>query len=94
MYELAKSWLEYCNSKQKPIKLSIDQIRDTLDTPASYRWIDIKRRAIDPSIKEIEEKDNLTITYQVYKKGRSVAGIHLFIKEAISIKSVPFAYSK
>ena len=81
MYELAKSWLEHCNSKQRPVQLTVEQIRSILDTPKSYRWVDIKRRAIDPAIKEIQEKDNLVITYQAYKKGRSTAGIHMFVKE-------------
>jgi len=81
MFELAKSWLEHCIKTNKPIKLTLEQLRDTLETPDSYRWDHIKKRAIDPAIKEIATKDNLIITYQPYKAGRSVAGIHLFVKE-------------
>jgi plasmid replication initiation protein len=81
MYELAKSWLEHCKKKQKPVQLTLEQLRDTLETPNSYRWDHVKRRALEPAIKEIAEKDNLIITYQPYKKGRSVAGIHMFVQE-------------
>lgn len=82
MFELAKSWLEHCTKTQKPIKLTLDQLRDMLETPESYKWDDIKKRAISPAIKEISAKDFLEITYQPYKHGRSVAGIHFFVKES------------
>lgn len=81
MFELAKSWLEHCTKTNKPIKFTLEQLRDTLETPESYKWKDMRVRAIDPAIKEIAEKDHLIITYQPYKAGRSVAGIHLFVKE-------------
>lgn len=82
MFELAKSWLEHCAKTQKPIKLSLEQLRDTLETPESYKWKDIRVRAIEPAIKEITALDHLEITYQPYKHGRSVAGIHFFVKES------------
>jgi len=81
MYELAKSWLEHCTKTNKAVQLTLEQLRDTLETPESYRWDHMKKRAIDPAIKEIATKDNLIITYQPYKKGRAVAGIHLFVEE-------------
>ncbi len=81
IYELAKSWLEHCVKTQKPVQLTLEQLRGTLETPASYKWKDVRVRAIEPAIKEIAEKDNLIITYQPYKKGRSVAGIHMFVQE-------------
>lgn len=82
VFEVAKSWLDHCTKTQKPVKLSLDQLRDTLETPESYKWKDIRVRAIDPAIKEIATKDYLEITYKPYKNGRSVAGIHLFVKES------------
>lgn len=81
MFELAKSWLEHCTKSNKPVQLTLDQLRDTLETPESYKWKDIRVRAIEPAIKEIANKDYLEITYKPYKNGRSVAGIHLFVKE-------------
>ncbi len=82
MFELAKSWLEHCTKTQKSVKLSLEQLRDTLETPDSYRWDHVKKRAIEPAIKEITTLGHLEITYQPYKIGRSVAGIHLFVKES------------
>lgn len=81
LYEFAKSWLEHCKSKQKPVQVTLEQLREVLETPDSYRWDHVRKRAIDPAIKEISSKDDLIITYQPYKKGRSVAGIHMFVKE-------------
>lgn len=81
MYELAKSWLEHCTKTNKAVQLTLEQLRDTLETPDSYKWKDVRVRAIDPAIKEIAAKDNLIITYQTYKKGRAVAGINMFVKE-------------
>jgi plasmid replication initiation protein len=82
MFELAKSWLEHCTKTNKPVQLTLEQLRDTLETPDSYKWKDIRVRAIEPAIKEIAAKDYLEITYQAYKHGRSVAGIHFFVKES------------
>lgn len=82
MFELAKSWLEHCTKTNKPVRITLEQLRDTLETPDSYKWKDIRVRAIEPAIKEIAAKDYLEITYQPYKHGRSVAGIHFFVKES------------
>ena len=82
LFELAKSWLEHCTKTQKAVQLTLDQLRDTLETPESYKWKDIRVRAIEPAIKEIAAKDYLEITYKPYKNGRSVGGIHIFVKES------------
>lgn len=83
LFEICKSWLSFCKTKNKPVKLTLEQLRDSLGTPESYLWGDIKRRAIDTAIKEIAEQDgSIIITYKPYKKGRSVAGIYLFVEES------------
>jgi plasmid replication initiation protein len=81
LFEIARSWLDHCTTKKEPVRLTLEQLRGVLETPDSYKWKDIRVRAIEPAIKEISEKDSLKITYEAYKKGRAVAGIYLYVEE-------------
>lgn len=47
---------------------------------------ELKRNVIDPSIKEINEKSDLLIEYELIKKGRSIDSIKFLIKEKSKIK--------
>jgi plasmid replication initiation protein len=86
LFEIARSWLNHCETKKEPVRLTLEQLRDVLETPESYRWDHMKKRAIEPAIKEIAEKDSLRLTYKTYKKGRAVAGIYLYVEEDTQCK--------
>jgi len=49
---------------------------------------ELKRNVIDPSIKEINEKSDLSIEYEFIKKGRSIDAIKFSIKEKRKIKLI------
>lgn len=40
--------------------------------PEGYRYADINRRVISVAIKELQEKADLVIQFQEFKRGRSV----------------------
>jgi plasmid replication initiation protein len=80
LFEYANSWLEYCTSKQKPIIVTVDNIRDMLDVPKSYSYKDFRVRALVPAIEETEKKSNIEITFKPIKKGRSYHSLSLFVK--------------
>jgi len=49
-------------------------------------WFEFKRNVIDSSIKEVNEKSDLSIQYELIKKGRSIDSIKFSIKEKSKIK--------
>jgi plasmid replication initiation protein len=81
LYELAKSWLSLSENKGKPITITLAQLRQTLDVPDTYRWDHMRKRAIDPAIKEIYKINKLHITYEIRKKGRRVHALDISIAQ-------------
>jgi len=51
-------------------------------------WFEFKRNVVDSSIKEINEKSDLLIEYELIRKGRSIDSIKFLIKEKSKIKQV------
>jgi len=49
-------------------------------------WFELKRKVIEPSIKEINEKSDLLIEYELMKKGRFIDSIKFSIAEKRKIK--------
>lgn len=45
------------------------------------RFNNFKQRVIDPAIIEINEKTDITVTYELFKDGRSYVGIEFYIAE-------------
>lgn len=80
LYEFGQSWLEHCKSGNT-VRITLDNLKHVLDWPDSYRWDHVKKRAIEPAIKEIEKFNNFKITYKIEKKGRSVHAIDFFFEE-------------
>ena len=53
-----------------------------MDIPESYKWYDIKRRVIEPALKELILKNNLVIEWEPKKKGRSIYSLYFqFIEQ-------------
>ena len=59
------------------LRISIDEFADSMDAAATHRkdFGAMRRRVIEPAIKEIREKDGLDIKFSVTKKGRKVTGL-------------------
>ncbi len=52
--------------------ITVDDLRETLEIPETYRFADIKRRVIDMAVDELNEKADLVIQWQPVKRGRAV----------------------
>jgi plasmid replication initiation protein len=84
LFEYAKSWLGHCSdpkTKKPSTRITVENLRRILDVPASYLWNDVKKRAIDPAIKEIQKYTEMEITYEILKKGRSTHALDILVKE-------------
>ena len=73
-----------------------------MEVPESYRYADIKRYAIVPAVKELNEKSDLAISWSETKRGRAVYSLqfrftvnsaqHTEDQQSLElIKSVPLA---
>jgi plasmid replication initiation protein len=52
--------------------ITLEDFRQTMEIPDSYRYADIKRRVINVAIKELNEKADWIIEFKETKRGRSV----------------------
>ena len=59
--------------------MSLDNLRDMLGVPinALPRWQDVKRRALDPAMAEINHVAGFHAAYQPIKRGRRIVGVRL-----------------
>lgn len=80
----------------------LEDFRTTMEVPESYRYADIKRYAIVPAVKELNEKSDLAISWTETKRGRAVYSLqfrftvnsaqHLEDQQPLELtKSVPLA---
>lgn len=62
---------------------TIEEFCYTMDLPPSYQkdFGAIRRRVIDPAMKELTEKDNMIISIELKKSGRKVTGLDFKFKE-------------
>ena len=76
LYELMKSY-----AFRKVIVISINDLRKYLSVEDKYTdFRDFRRKLLAPSLKEIEEFTNLTVTYKPIREGRSYVAIEFCIK--------------
>jgi len=80
LYELAKSWQDYCKAG-KPFKITLKDLQHALEVPEKYNWNDTRKRAIDPAIAEIAQHAGLQISYSVIKTGRSITALDISVSE-------------
>lgn len=52
--------------------ITLEDFRASMEVPPTYRYADIKRYAIVPAVKELNEKADLLITWGETKRGRAV----------------------
>lgn len=79
LYELAMRY----NKVEIP-KYSLDEFKRIMGCPFK-RFPDIRRFAINPAIREINEKSDIIIDYEITKKGRKVTDIKFNIKKKETI---------
>lgn len=76
LYHLAKKY-----QGMGGFKISLDDYRKELGTPKSYNRINnLKDNAVDPVIKEINNKTDLNISYENIKRGKEVTGLKFTVK--------------
>jgi plasmid replication initiation protein len=54
------------------LAITLEDFRQAMEVPEGYRYADINRRVISVAIKELQEKAELVIQCQEFKRGRSV----------------------
>ena len=59
------------------LRIDLDEFKESLEIPASYNrdFGLIRSKVIEPSVKEIREKDGLKVTWKPIKKGRTVVAL-------------------
>lgn len=67
--------------------IMVDDFRKWLGLGKKYsKYNDLKKRVIQPAIKELEEKANLTISWEEIKKGRKVVKLDFMFEENQQLK--------
>lgn len=76
LYHLAKKY-----QGMGGFTMSLDEYRQELGTPKSYKRINnLKDNAVDSPIKEINEKTDINISYENVKRGKEVVGLKFKVK--------------
>jgi hypothetical protein len=75
------------NLKTPVLDVELSQLRLWLKVPEGKlgRWVDVKRRAIEPALKQINENPQaagFTVTMQEIKDGRSVARVRFLVSKS------------
>ena len=83
LYEILKDWYEkskrYGNKAEKIIK--VDELREMLEIPKSYRFNDVKRFVLNKSKKELEEHTDIIFDFEEIKTGRRVTHLKIIIQD-------------
>ncbi|WML92537.1 replication initiation protein (plasmid) [Thiothrix lacustris] len=81
LLELFKSW-----ETTKELFITLEDFRRTMEIPESYLYKDVRVKCIDVAVKELQEKNNLNITWTPIKKSRAVTSLRFKWKEDDQIK--------
>lgn len=85
IYELAHQYLQKGRRE-----ISIENLKEWLQVESKYKaFKDLKKRVIDPSIIEINEKSDLVLSYEPVKNGRAVIALDLSIAKRKASKPTP-----
>lgn len=69
------------NQHRQPFDIPLDEIRSELGLSKAYDRINnLKNRVIEPAIKEINSKSDITVKYDNVKKGRTVVALKFTVK--------------
>ena len=76
LYHIAKKY-----EGMTTFQMTLEDYKLELGLPKSYNRINnLKARALEPAIDEINEKTDITITYENVKRGRTVTGLKFTVK--------------
>jgi plasmid replication initiation protein len=55
-----------------------------MDAPENYRtnFKELRRRVIEPAVKELEKKNNLVVKWEQVKEGRKTVGLRFEFRQA------------
>jgi Protein involved in initiation of plasmid replication len=81
LLELFNAW-----KTTKELFITMEDFRKSLEIPENYAYINIKQRCIEPAVKELQEKNNMIITWTPIKKSRAVASLRFKWKQDDQIK--------
>ena len=86
LYEFLIAWREVGKVPQ----IEISEFRNRLGlVDSEYTAMsDFKKRVLEPSIKQINEHTDITVTYEQHKKGRLISGFSFKIKQKQQVKQV------
>ncbi|WP_180159862.1 replication initiation protein RepM, partial [Acinetobacter sp. YH12062] len=86
LYELLIAWREVGKTPQ--IELSEFRNRVGVEDNEYQRMELFKRRVLEPSIKQINEHTDITVTYEQHKKGRAISGFSFKFKQKQQAKKI------
>lgn len=77
LYEILKSY-----SKNNMVWFfETEQLKYLMNCQNYSRWVDFKRRILEPSVEEINDMTSMIVTYETVFEGRKVVGVKFFMKE-------------
>jgi len=93
LYEVLKSYLYSSGNQEKLYRLVfqeyvLDELQLLLNAYDYVRWVDFKRRVLEPSVKEINEVTDITISYSVVKNGRKITGINFSFQHKQTLERI------
>ena len=82
IYEILKDWLEmYSRYGSKAEKIiSLNELREMLEIPKSYRFNNIKTQILNKAKQELEKHTDIIFEYEEIKTGRKVTHLKFLIK--------------
>ena len=84
LYHIAKKY-----EGMSTFQMTLEDYKLELGLPKSYNRINnLKARALEPAIDEINEKTDINITYENIKRGRTVTGLKFTVKPKAKPKKV------
>lgn len=81
LYEITKSF-----QFKRAFNINLNELKEIIHCQSYSKWYDFKRNILEPSIKEINEKTDILIFYDVVKNGRSVESLNFTIQDKASFE--------
>ena len=76
LYEIAT---QFKNTGWRQVQ--VNELRGMLGAEGFYpRWAELRRRAVDVAVKELNLKSDISIDYKIIKEGKEVVAVRLFVK--------------
>ena len=86
LFELVSS-IHYRTLEAYSREYTIDELRRLMGAENYKTWQSFKERALIPAVNEINQYSDKNLTYEVIKRGRSVAGVKLTVSSKDSLEA-------